>query len=104
MAQFTVYRNSADSSEQVPFLLDVQNDLLAELRTRVVIPLQRQGSPPLRSISRLTPEVTVQGERCLLMTPQMAGVSVAMLGNRVGSLVEQRAEILAAIDLLVVGF
>jgi toxin CcdB len=40
MAQFTVYRNkNPQTRSTVPFLLDIQNDLLDDLETRVVVPL-----------------------------------------------------------------
>jgi toxin CcdB len=46
MPQFTVYRNkNPQTLSAVPFLLDVQHDLLNDLETRVVI--------PFRSISRI---------------------------------------------------
>ncbi len=38
MAQFTVCRNkNPQTSSAVPFLLDIQNDLLDDLETRVVV-------------------------------------------------------------------
>lgn len=41
MPQFTVYRNkNPQTLSVVPFLLDVQHDLLSDLETRVVIPLR----------------------------------------------------------------
>jgi toxin CcdB len=41
MAQFTVCRNkNPQTRSAVPFLLDVQNDLLEDLETRVVVPLR----------------------------------------------------------------
>lgn len=40
MSQFTIYRNhNARTKNRIPFLLDVQSDLLSDLGTRVVIPL-----------------------------------------------------------------
>jgi toxin CcdB len=39
MPQFTVYRNkNPQTLSTVPFLLNVQHDLLSDLETRVVIP------------------------------------------------------------------
>lgn len=41
MARYDVYRNqSARGADDTPFLLDVQADMLAQLRTRVVVPLR----------------------------------------------------------------
>lgn len=40
MAQFDVYENpNPDTQKTVPYLLDVQADLLADLATHVVVPL-----------------------------------------------------------------
>ena len=102
MPQFDLYRNpSPRSREDIPLLLDVQSDLLAALNTRVVIPLSRGKG--LAGIERLMPEVTVEGEKLLLLTPQMAGVARRELGEPVGSLAHLRLEIIAAIDLLITG-
>ena len=57
MAQFDVYRNkNANSRVDIPFLLDVQSDLLAHIDTRVVIPLAKAGSfsgPPGATLNPL---------------------------------------------------
>ena len=53
MARYDVYPNPGQNP-QVPFLLDVQSDLLSVLDTRVVVPLRRLdrgGSAQLDSIS-----------------------------------------------------
>ncbi len=105
MPQFTVYRNkSAQSRGGIPFLLDVQNDLLSDLKTRVVIPLYSKTLLGTKPITRLVPEVQVEGKKLVLMTPQLAGVAVKDLGEPVASLVERRADIVAALDLLITGF
>lgn len=105
MPQFTVYRNKNPRSKaEVPFLLDVQSDLLSELKTRVVIPLYLKTSLGSKPITKLAPEVQVEGKKLILMTPQLAGVSVKDLGEPVGSLAKHRGEIIAALDLLITGF
>ncbi len=38
MARFDVHRNATDNPD-VPYLLDIQSDLLSGLRSRVVVPL-----------------------------------------------------------------
>ncbi|HSC67305.1 MAG TPA: CcdB family protein [Cellvibrio sp.] len=104
MTQFLVYKNPAASNEHVPFLLNVQNDLLAGLDTRMVIPLIRESSFKGSGITTLTPKVTIYGETFLLLTPQMAGVSNQLLTDEVYDLGDFRYEILAAINLLIEGF
>ena len=105
MAQWTVYRNrNSETASEVPFLVEVQSDLLSQLGTRVVIPLYRKGGASLQPITRLTPEVEIEGEACLLMTPQLAGIALRELGAPVGTLNDRRSEIIAALDLLITGF
>jgi toxin CcdB len=85
-------------------LLDVQNDLLDALDTRMVIPLIAELSFRGSGITTLTPKVTINGEHLLLLTPQIAGVSKQLLTDEVADLSNFRYEILAAINLLVLGF
>ena len=50
MAQLDVYRNPADvEDDELPYVLDVQSDLLAHLNVRIVVPLVRADvvDPPL---------------------------------------------------------
>ena len=53
MAQFSVHRNKNPRTRaEIPFLLDVQSDLLDHLDTRVVAPLAKArsfGGPPAKS-------------------------------------------------------
>src|SRR5207249_7588946 len=95
MPQFTVYRNKNPKSKgDIPYLLDVQSDLLGELRTRVVIPLYQKKSTHIKPMIRLTPEFEIEGRKLILMTPQLAGVSIKDLGEPVGDLKQSRLEIL----------
>lgn len=103
MAQFDVYRNaSPDTAVVIPYVMEVQADLLVSLATRVVVPLYRQDviSSP---IDQLHPVFLFLGERLVLSTAELAGIPKAMLGESVGSLAEYRAEIIAALDFLFSG-
>ena len=101
MAQFDLYINSNLATKQrVPFLLDIQNDLLSELSTRLVIPLVT-ATPAL---TKLNPIVTVANQELIVSTIEMAAISVKLLKNKIDSLADKRQEILDAIDFLVVGF
>ena len=105
MAQFDVYPNSGASAHSTPFLVDVQSDLLADLETRLVIPLRRRDRFPTKVLpSRLTPVFSVQGTECLLETPKMAAVPLRILKTPTGTLADSRTEITGAIDFLVHGF
>ncbi len=105
MPQFAVYRNKNPKSKgEIPYLLDIQSDLLGELRTRVVVPLYHKKSTRIKPMTRLTPELEIEGRKLILMTPQLAGVSMKDLGEPVGNLKQNRPEILAALDMLITGF
>lgn len=104
MPQFTAYKNSnATTKARIPFLLDVQSNLLEQLETRVVIPLAPAASMKGKTLSRLMPSVKISGNDYVLLTPQLAGISRKELGAAVSDLSDQRALIVAAIDFLVTG-
>jgi toxin CcdB len=103
MAQFDVYVNpNPDTNYAVPYLLDVQSDLLEPLATRVVVPLVRHVvmSRPAR---HLNPVFEVQGEQVVMSTAELAGVPIQALGEKVGALPEQRDTIMRALDFLISG-
>ena len=103
MARYDVYRNaSGRSSRDTPFLLDVQADLLTHLATRVVVPLRLASGIP-RPVRLLQPEFTVSGVAVVMDTPALVGVPVSAIGERVGSLAEERDPILGALDFLLTG-
>lgn len=104
MAQFDVYHNTNPRTRaDIPYLLDIQSDLLHELDTCLVVPLFCSSASP-QSFTRLTPEITFSGERYFLMTPMLAGIARKDLGSPCGNLGQYRNQILAAWDLLLAGF
>jgi toxin CcdB len=105
MSQFAVYRNRNPRSRATfPLFLDVQSDLLADLQTRVVIPLSRSAALAKNPVSQLMPILEFDGDTYVAMTPQLAGIARAELGPLAGSLASERDTILAALDFLVTGF
>lgn len=104
MAQFAVYRNkNPQTRSAVPFLLDVQNDLLDDLETRVVVPLYPISMMKGRILRTLTPVLEIEGERFVMLTPQMAGIPKSELGAPVARVEQHRFEIISAIDFLLTG-
>jgi toxin CcdB len=104
MPQFAVYRNpNPATAGDYPLLVDVQSDLLADLATRVVIPLCPAALLAGRLVKTLMPVVDVTGDGYALLTPQLAGIPRKQLGEAVGSLAASRGEIIAALDLLLTG-
>jgi toxin CcdB len=102
MGRFDIYRN-AGAGRLFPFLLDVQADLLADLGTRIVIPLMsdRKAGPPIRG---LQPVVAIYGERYVLRTELMGSVHRSQLGSLVTSFTGQRDIVVSALDFLFDGF
>jgi len=104
MAQFDVYSNPNPVTKRViPYLLDIQTDLLNNLTTRVVIPLytvSAMGKPA----KHLNLQFSVKRTTVIMSTAELAGVAVNSLGEKVCSLKDNRNEIIAAIDFLVTGF
>lgn len=105
MPRFDVYRNDGEHAESTPYLLDVQNDLLQGLKTRVVIPLRRRDRFAAVSLPiNLTPTFEIEGVECLLETPKLAAVPLGLLKTPVASLASRQPEITAALDFLFQGF
>lgn len=105
MARFDVYRNAGPHAADTPYLLDVQNDLLSGLETRVVVPLRRRDSfPGVNLPANLTPTFKVEDIECILETPKLAAVPLRILKAPVGSLIANQFEIVAALNFLFQGF
>ena len=105
MPQFAVHRNrNAATRARFPLLLDVQSDLLEELRTRVVIPLAPASTATKRTTLRtLTPLCIVESKEYLVVTPQLAGIAAKELGPAIADLSLDRQAILDALDMLITG-
>jgi toxin CcdB len=104
MARFDIYENSNRLTRaEVPYLLDVQADLLDNLATRVVVPLVKlsaMGKPA----KHLNPQFTINKEKLVMSTAELAGIPVSALGEKSGTLKERQDEIIAALDFLLSGF
>jgi toxin CcdB len=104
MPQFAVHKNTNSATKTaVPFLLDVQSDLISELGTRVVVPLYTAAAMKGKVLSTLTPTFEINDQQYVMVTPQLAGIAKKQLGAQVADLCAQRDEIIAALDLLIIG-
>lgn len=104
MAQFDVHANEDPATRaRMPYLVDVQADLLGDLASRVVVPLVRAEDAVLRPLARLTPVFELEGRKFVFVTPELAGVSRLALGRKVTSLASHRHEIVSAFDMLISG-
>jgi toxin CcdB len=104
MAQYDVYANpNPRSRDAVPYVVDVQSDLLDGLPTRLVMPLSREGVMASGLPRRLVPVLSVDGEALALHAHQSAGIDARLLKRRVISLRHHAAEIRDALDSVVSG-
>lgn len=103
MAQFDVYLNpNPDTRKLIPYLLDVQADLLDSLATRVVAPLILAEEMGLAA-RYLNPQFKIKGVAVVMSTAELAGIPSRSLGDKVASLKNKRDEIITALDLLFTG-
>jgi toxin CcdB len=101
--QFDVYRNPANvENDELPYVLDVQSDLLAHLSVRIVVPLVRADAvdPPL---PRLNPRFLVEDTTVVMATTLIGGLPERALCEPIASLADHRHEIVGAIDMLITG-
>ncbi len=105
MPQFAVHENkNHDTKKTYPYLLDIQTDLLSDLRTTVVIPLRPLINAGKQTLTRLCPILTIRGRKYVAFTQQLAGIDRRHLGKIVADLSAARSDIIAALDFLVTGF
>ena len=84
MAQFDIYENlNPKTNEDIPFLLDIQNDILKNLSTRVVVPLILNMKPA----KILNPQFQINNLTLTMSTAEMAGISIDTLGPIILSLI-----------------
>jgi toxin CcdB len=104
MPQFDVYINPNPASrEAVPFVVDVQSDLIDALPTRLVMPLSRIGAGQARLPSHLCPPVTLEGQTLTLMPHLAAPISKRLLRHPVQSMRHRAHDISAALDAVISG-
>jgi toxin CcdB len=88
MARFQLYRNTGSRRAEAPFLVDVQNDYLGALTTRIVIPLVAANTLKQKPPGDLFPTIEVDGKDYVLFTPELAALPLTLLRTTVGSVSE----------------
>jgi toxin CcdB len=100
MARFDVHLIEGTDQRVV----DIQADILRDLRTRLVVPLGVYSTTQNEAAKRLRPRINFEDLSYVLNTPELAAVPVARLSPAVGSLLSHRDDIIDAIDFLMQGF
>jgi toxin CcdB len=95
-----VYPNPVAAERRfTPYFLDVQNDYINGLDTRVMIPLRRESAFGPRARD-LHPLVSVGNDSLVLDTAGIGAVPTAELRKPVAQLREARADVQSALDTL----
>lgn len=104
MPQFDVYRNPNPATRtRIPYLLDVQADLLESLSTRIVVPLCKPEVLAGKPAERLNPQLDIEGHEVVMLTQELAGVPRKLLGKPILHLAAERGPIIAALDFAFTG-
>ena len=98
MACFDCYRLPDGS-----LVVDCQADLLAHLKTRLVVPLLREGDVS-QPILKLNPLVRLDDDRYLFCADLAGTVPATLLMKRLCRLDSERDRFSAALDMLLIGF
>lgn len=104
MAQFDVYLNpSKKSKAYYPYLIDVQNNYISDLDTRIVIPLGKANFFGNEVMTKLQIKVAYENQELVLMTPQISSIPRNSLKEPVGSLQHLQQQIIDALDFAITG-
>ena len=104
MAQFMVYQNkNPNTQKNYPYFVDIQSNLLNDLRTTVVIPLCSLALYGKKPMTKICPIVMFDGNQYVALAQQLAGIDRKILGSEVAAIGEYRNDLIAAIDFIVSG-
>lgn len=99
MARFDIYDNPGRNQKNVPFLLDVQSNVISGLATRIVIPLRPLSLfSSIKMPSDVFPIIVVSGVSYFLDTPQLGAIPLSELKSKAGSARNQQTDIQQALD------
>lgn len=95
-----ICRNPSNPPDgDVPYLLVIQGDYIAVRSTRVVVPLMKAASvAPI--IAGLMPQFLVEEQQVVMVTPELAGISVRHIGPVIASAADRHHEVRRAVDIL----
>lgn len=104
MAQWDVYPNpSTRLRDEIPFLVNLQSDLLNGLDTRFVAPLARTRIAEAALPRRLCPTFVIDGVSVALLPQEAGPIDARLLKRRVMSLRAHAHDIVGALDAVASG-
>ncbi len=104
MARFDIHVNPiAMDRADIPYVMEIQSDLLYRFIERVCVPLVRPGAIP-GFTNRFNPVISVQGQPCRLHPLGIAVFHTGELREPVGTASGQMLDIETALDMLLRGY
>jgi toxin CcdB len=104
MAQFDVYVNPSNKTRAIfPYIVDIQNPLISDIATRIVVPLGNLEYFKKEKMDILTPEILYGDRQLVLLVPQIASMPTKSLKDPIGSLTHMRDEIISALNFAITG-
>ncbi|MCU6502534.1 CcdB family protein [Rugamonas sp. A1-17] len=101
MSRFDIFANPGKNRRNIPYLVDVQSNVISGLATRIVVPLR-----PLSAFSSVTPPpdlfpiIAVHGAEYVMDTPQPGSIPLSELKVNVASARAHQLDIQSALDRL----
>ena len=104
MAQFDIYPNpSKHQRSDIPWIVDMQSDLLSALPTRLVLPLALRKHMPPALPRALCPAIQWEGEMLVALPHMAAPFRTKDLGSPKGSLRSEASTLVGAVDAVISG-
>jgi len=99
MARFDIYANPGRNRIGIPYLVDVQNNVISGLATRIVVPLRVLGTFAAVDLpADLCPMIPVDGVDYFLDTAQLGAIPASELKALIGSARDHQFAIQSALD------
>ncbi|MES2300076.1 MAG: CcdB family protein [Pseudomonadota bacterium] len=101
MSRFDIFANPGKNRRNIPYLVDVQSNVISGLATRIAVPLRPLSAfPPLKLPPELFPIIAVNGEDHVMDTPQLGAIPLSELKIKIESARAHQFEIQRALDRL----
>ncbi len=102
--QYDVYPNpSPRMRHEYPYVVDIQNDLLSSLATRMAVPLAVTTLAPHVLPRQLCPVIPVRGKNLVLVPFDAAPLGKRLLKNKTASVKDRANDNVAAMDAVMSG-
>ncbi len=102
--QFDVYKNSnSDTSEEFPYLLDIQADVLSRLATRIIVPLTPSAKIK-KIITVINPTIQIEDKSLVALFDELSSYPKSSLIDKVSNVSMDHDEIMKAIDFTIQGY